>query len=119
MEENWDDPEFCLESVKMDGLNLEFVINQTPEICLEAVKQNGYALQYVQNQTPEICLEAIKEEPISIIYVKKQTPELIHYFKKYASTRLYGFSKRNGDIRVSEKEMEDFYKENPHLLLTL
>ena len=51
-----------MESVKIDGLDLTYVKNQTDQICLEAVKQNGLALKYVKNQTDQICLEAIKQD---------------------------------------------------------
>ncbi len=96
MIEDWNDPKYCLEAVKEDGYNLEYVINQTPEICLEAVKINGNALQYV----------------------KEQTPLIIHYLKKYHISLYEAFKKKNR-ITVSDKEMKKFYNENPHLLLTL
>jgi hypothetical protein len=40
----------CLEAVKRDGYNLQFIKSQTSEICLEAVRQNGRALYYVKNK---------------------------------------------------------------------
>ena len=42
--------DICLEAVKNNGLNLEYVKNQTKELCLEAVKQNGYALYFVNTK---------------------------------------------------------------------
>ena len=36
-----------LELVKEDGLQLQYIRNQTDELCMAAVKQNGLALQYV------------------------------------------------------------------------
>ena len=43
------------------------------EYCLQAVKQNGYDLQYVKNPTEEICLEALNQniEVINYIDIKK------------------------------------------------
>ena len=65
-----------LENVKMNGMALEFIKEQTDEICLEAVKQNGLALQYVKKQTPEICLEAVKNNASTLRYVQQQTNEM-------------------------------------------
>ncbi len=118
MIQDWNDPEYCLEAVKQDGYNIEYVINQTPEICLEAVKQDGYNIEHVINQTPEICLEAVKQDGYALEYVKEQTPLIIHYLKKY-NISLYELYKKENRITISNNEMVDFYNENPHLLLTL
>ena len=96
MIEVWNDPKYCLEAVRENPINLEFVKNQTPEICLEAVKRNGCALEYV----------------------KEQTPLIIHYLKKYHISLYETFKKKNR-ITISENEMKKFYNENLHLLLTL
>ena len=96
MIQDWNDPEFCLLKVRENSLNLEYVKEQTHEICLEAVKRNGYALKYVKNQTPLI----------------------IHSLKKYNAS-IYTVFKKKNLITISDKEMEKFYNENPHLLLTL
>src|SRR5574344_798628 len=116
-------PEICLEAVKQNGFAIRFVINQTPEICLEAVKRNGCALEYVKEQTHDICLEAIKRNGLALEWVKNQTPLLIHYLKKYNITiyesLIYESFKKENLITISDNEMEKFYNENPHLLLTL
>ena len=62
--------------VNENGLNLQYVSQQTPELCLSAVKNNGYALKYVKDQTPEICLAAVKHDRYVLEYVKAQTPEI-------------------------------------------
>ena len=115
---DWNDPEYCLEAVKRDGHALEWVKNQTHEICLEAVKQNGYSLGFVKNQTHEICLEAVKEDGLALKWVENQTPLIIHYLKKYNKS-MYEVFKNEKRITVSDKEMVEFYNDNPHLLLTL
>ena len=117
-------PEMCLQAVKRDGLALRFVIDQTFEICLVAVKENGHALRSVKDQTPEICLDAVKQYGLSLRFVKNQTPLIIHYLKKYNMLvyKLYKEDnriKKENRITISQKEMEKFYNENPHLLLTL
>ena len=77
----------CLEAVKQNPYNLQFINKQTPEMCLEAVKQNGFALKYVKEQTPEICLEAVKEDGFALKYVKLQTPEMcLEAVKQYPFT---------------------------------
>src|SRR5574344_1247767 len=123
MIEDWHDPKYCIAAVKRDGYALRFVKNQTPEICLEAVKRNGFAIKFVKKQTPDICLEAIKRNGLALEYVKEQTPLLIHYLKKYNITiyesLIYESFKKENLITISDNEMEKFYNENPHLLLTL
>jgi hypothetical protein len=37
-----------MESVKQNGLALQYVKEQDKEICMEAVKQNGLVLQFVE-----------------------------------------------------------------------
>ena len=140
MIKDWNDPKYCLEAVKRDGYFLAYVKEQTPEICLEAVKENGYSLKFVKEQTHEICLEAVKQDGYSLKWVKEQTPEIcleavkqfgyalrfvknqtpliIHYLKKYNIVIYESFKKENR-ITISNNEMEKFYNENPHLLLTL
>ena len=96
MIEDWHDFEYCLMKVRENPLNLEYVKEQTHEICLQAVKKDGYALGFVKNQTPAI----------------------IHYLKKY-NMSVYKLYKEDNRITISDNEMEKFYNENPHLLLTL
>ena len=55
-----------------DGLNLQYINNQTEEICLAAVKQNGYALEFIKNQTEEICLAAIKRDADALKFVSSE-----------------------------------------------
>jgi hypothetical protein len=59
--EGWDNHEYCLSAVKLNGFALEYVKEQTEEICLAAVNKNGRALQYIKEQTDEICLQAVKQ----------------------------------------------------------
>jgi hypothetical protein len=65
-----------LDSVRVDGLNLEHIHGQTPEIVLAAVSQNVSALMYVKDQTPSIVLAAMFISEDALHYVKKQTPEI-------------------------------------------
>jgi len=55
---------------------LENIDNQTEEICLNAVRENGYDLQYVKYQTMEICMAAVQQNGLVLCYVKQQTPEI-------------------------------------------
>lgn len=68
----------CLEAVKNDGMMLQYIPDEykTEVICLEAVKNDGTALKYVTNQTDEICLEAVKRNWCILKYVKNQTDEI-------------------------------------------
>ena len=69
-------PELCLEAVRTNGWELQYVREQTLEICLEAVRNNGYALKFVQEQTPELCLEAVRNNGLTLRYVQEQTQEI-------------------------------------------
>ena len=105
--------EMCLEAVKQNGYNIKYVKEQTNELCLEAVKQNGKALYYVKEQTKEICLEAVKEYGYALQYVKEQTPELIHLMRKNNIVII------EDCVKVTQEQMDEYYEQNPHLLLTL
>jgi hypothetical protein len=72
----FDDPDFCLESVKKYGSTLRHITKQTPEMCLEAIKQDPFTIQYVIDQTPEICLEAVKRNGVTLMKVKCQSLEI-------------------------------------------
>ena len=72
----WYNYNFCLESVKQNGLNLVYVKNQTPEICLAAVKQNGMALQYIKEKTPKKYMASVKQYGWVLQYVNEQTLEI-------------------------------------------
>jgi hypothetical protein len=51
----------CLVAVSMNGLALQYVVNQTYDMCMIAVKENGYALQFVKRKHPEMCLAAWRQ----------------------------------------------------------
>lgn len=71
--------ELCLHAVKENGLALQYVLNQTEEICNEAVRNDGMALQYVMAQTEQMCYDAIMHKPLAFKYVKNKTAELTEY----------------------------------------
>ena len=62
--------ELSLMLVRMDGLNLGHIMNQTEEICVDAFKQNTDALRCVHKQTVELCLIAIRMDRPSLKWVK-------------------------------------------------
>lgn len=74
-----DDYNICKLVVQKNGLNLEFVKEQTPELCELAVRQTGYALRYVKEQTDEICKLAVLKDPASLHYVRNQTIEICEF----------------------------------------
>jgi hypothetical protein len=57
----WDNDKFCLQSVKQNGLSLEYISNQTPEICSQALKQNTDAIKYINDPTYAIISELALE----------------------------------------------------------
>jgi hypothetical protein len=65
-------PSKCLESVKEDGLSLQYVRIQTEKICLEAVKQNGLALRYVKKKTLRLRIEAVTQNELARSFVKNK-----------------------------------------------
>ena len=116
--ENWNDYNYCLEAVKRYGYALRHVKEQTNEICLEAVRRNGLTLKYVKEQTPELCLEAVKQNGYALEFVKEQTPEMVHFIIKNRKN-IYEDLVKYKHIKVTQEQMDLFYKENPHLLLTI
>jgi hypothetical protein len=66
-----------IKRVTLDGMQLEYIFDQTPEMCLAAVKENGLALEFVQSQTREISLAAVENVGFAICYVKNQTSEIM------------------------------------------
>ena len=74
--DKWKNMKYCLEVVKNNGYDLQYVRVQTLEICLTAVQEDGRALRYSKIQTPELCLAATKKHWKMIKYVKNQTPEI-------------------------------------------
>jgi hypothetical protein len=63
----------CVRAVKVNGLMLAYVRNQTLTICKYAVSQNGLALRYVENKTEAICLCAVKQNGKALKHVTNQT----------------------------------------------
>jgi ribosomal protein L24E len=62
--------------VKIWGLALEYIDDQTEELCKLAVQEDGYSLKYVKNKTEEICILAIHQNPFSLRFVEEQTEEM-------------------------------------------
>ncbi|MGO0807042.1 DUF4116 domain-containing protein [Clostridioides difficile] len=46
-------------------------------MCIESVRQNGMALQYVNKQTDKICIEAVKQDGSQHIHLENQLLELV------------------------------------------
>ena len=60
--ESYSTIEECLEAVRKDGLNLEYIKeeNQTEEVCLAAIRNDPSSIRFIKKQTPKLCGEAIK-----------------------------------------------------------
>lgn len=65
-----------LEAVKINGLMLCHISDQTPELCMAAVRQSPRALFWVHEQTPEIVMEAVSGASRMVFLAKEQSPEL-------------------------------------------
>ena len=63
----------CLEAVRNNGMALQFVRVQSHMICMAAVQQNGLALQFVEQQTPDMCILAIRQNVSAVDFVRKKT----------------------------------------------
>lgn len=68
--------ELCLEAVKKNAADLQWVQHQTPVICEAAVLRDVRALQFVKDPTPELLRTAIQRNSYAIRFVKDQTEEL-------------------------------------------
>lgn len=67
--------------LQRNGLELQYVENQTLELCLIAVKNKGTSLRFVKNKTLELCQEAVLNDPKAIKYVEEQFKKEIENFK--------------------------------------
>lgn len=68
---NPNNEEECLEAIRDCGISLSNMMQyQTPQMCLEAVKNEGSELQFVKEQTPELCKIAVQSNPYNLIYVR-------------------------------------------------
>lgn len=59
-----------LHLVKLNGLCLRYISDQTYTLCKAAVVQNGLALEYVKQQLDVLCLCAVGENNLAIKHVK-------------------------------------------------
>jgi hypothetical protein len=73
---DWNNNDECLLAVQQDGLNLQYVENQTEEIIFAAIQQNPYAIQFVQNQTDAMGLAAVRQNSEVLRLVTNQTDEI-------------------------------------------
>lgn len=83
--------------LKINGLAIQYIQNQTPELCLLAVNNNGLAIQYIQNKTPELCLLAVKNNGLAIKFIENQTEEICIEAVKHDGT-LLKFVKRQSEL---------------------
>ena len=69
-------PELCLQAVKADGGNLEYVpdVLKTEEMCRIAVAKGGWNLEHVPSRykTPDICQQAVLSCPSALQSVPAQ-----------------------------------------------
>jgi hypothetical protein len=74
----FEDKEIREAALKQNVHNVKHLSDRTPVVNtdINKVKVNGMYLQHIENQTEELCEEAIKQNPSSFIYVKNQTPNL-------------------------------------------
>ena len=68
--------ELCEMAINQDWRALQYVIDQTEKLCLLAIWQNGYAIKHVKHQTKTLCVAAILKQPHALKYVKNKTYEL-------------------------------------------
>ena len=74
--ELWNNPVFCLNAVKQNGLLLRFITNQTEEICLAAINKHEFALEFCLEQTEKICLAAVNKNGCALQFVRMQNPKI-------------------------------------------
>ena len=59
---DWSNEQECLEAVRKDIWNLQYVENQTEEMCIEAIEKDTSALQYIKNQTEELIKKEVQRK---------------------------------------------------------
>ena len=65
----------CLENGKI----IKYVINQTSIMRMNSVRQDGMCLEYCNMQSQALCLEAVKNNKEAIKFVKSSYPSVNKY----------------------------------------
>ena len=112
-----------LQLIKCNGLYIKLIDaeNQTQKLCLESVKNNGLALQFCTIQTDEIINCAIKNNPKAILFVKKMADKylpLTMALKQEPSLIMHDvFSKKVNNF--SEEQLMTIIDKNPNYILKI
>jgi hypothetical protein len=85
----WNDSRFCTAAVNTNGLNLQYVKNQTDELCTSAVMKCGNALKFVITQTSSICYQAVRQRGVSLEFVH---PSFQNEFICETAVKYYGYA---------------------------
>ncbi len=65
-----DDDEECLEAVKKDGMQIEFIKNPSEEVKLAAVGESGYAVKFIKNPSEEVQVAAVQRSYFSVVMIR-------------------------------------------------
>ena len=64
--QKWYDPKYCLDQVKYNECNIQYIDNPSEELQLIAVRQTGWTIQFIDNPSIAVCLEAVKQNRDSL-----------------------------------------------------
>ena len=106
-----------LDAVRKNGMNLQYINNQTPEMCLEAVKQDVNTLRYVQPhlQTQEMCVKAIQQNVLTLKFITNKNLKRIidNFYSINFDDEVLEFIRMNPSVENSfnekQKELYDDY----------
>ena len=80
---------FQLQTIREDGLALEFIDNPSKQLQLEAVRQNGLSIEFIDNPSEQMQLEAVRQYGNAIKYINNPSLQL-----QLEAIRQNGFSIR-------------------------
>ncbi len=79
----------CAKVLAEDGMQLEYVRNQSPKLCDIAIRENGEAIQFAEYQDSDTCEQLVGENPWRLVWVKNQTYSIVKTaIEKHPSTIL-------------------------------
>jgi hypothetical protein len=112
--ELWQSSEFCDYCLKVNGLCLQWISNQTYSFCETAILQNGMALEYVDPVLIrlKLCQQAVNQSRFAIMWVpeKFQTEQLcLASIKGNASTGFLNFNLKDMLTNTDPECIENGY----------
>lgn len=100
--------ELCLEAVKKDGRNIQYVNLEfkTRELCIEALN-NNCDLLFINNKTDEYCKIALSKSYMQLISISNPSDEICKYAISINGNSIFYINKNKINIELYKLAIED------------